>query len=51
MSRKYILLGVLLLFAVPAWAQDDVEKVNVFVGYSYLRGTLAGCTVALLAAA
>jgi opacity protein-like surface antigen len=38
MSKKYILLGVLLLVAVPTWAQDDVEKVNVFVGYSYLRG-------------
>ncbi len=38
MSKKCILLGVLLLFAVPTWAQEDVEKVNVFVGYSYLRG-------------
>ncbi len=38
MSKKYILLGVLLLVAVPTWAQDEVEKVNVFVGYSYLRG-------------
>jgi opacity protein-like surface antigen len=35
-----VMLGIVLLFASAASAQDEVPKVEIFAGYSYVHGNL-----------